>query len=221
MHNLHNKFLIAFAVLIFLGGVYTYLSNDLNAQAANSSSSTSSLSSSSQNSPVSSVLNGSNTIDKISQDTAFLYTLTSLNRIKIDTSIFDDASFKALNDNTVVLEPGVPGRQNPFAAISSNTPVASSAPISLVVTNPPAQITDKSAVLNGTTNNTPGVSSAYFEYGQTPTLGKVTPQAKQSLIGTFGTSITGLTPASAYFFRAVAKVNGTLHYGDIISFNTN
>lgn len=209
MNITYNKFLIAFAVITLLGGAYTYFSNDLSIQAADSSlSSTSNVDTTTVS-----------TNDKISQDTAFLYTLTSLTKIKIDTSLFADASFSALNDNTVLLEPSVTGRPNPFAPIVNAT--FTGAQTSPVITNPPAQVTDKSAVLNGTTDNTQGVSSVYFEYGPTPTLGKITPPAKQSLIGTFGANITGLTSNTAYFFRAAAKINGVLRYGDVISFNTN
>jgi hypothetical protein len=195
---------------LVLGG-YAYLSNNLNANAADSAiSSSNGLKTNGKTS------GGS---DQISKDTAFLYTLTSLTKIKIDTSLFTDTAFNLLTDNTVVLEPGTPGRPNPFAPISGipSTDVQKS----LVVTNVPDQITKTSAVLNGTTNNTTGVTSVYFEYGPTPTLGKFTKETKQSLIGTFGSNITGLTPDTVYFFRAVAKINGVLQYGDVIPFNTN
>ena len=209
MHKTYNKLLIVLAIAILLGGIYTYSSNNLSIQAADSSLTSSAPEEGS---------NISNN-DKISQDTAFLYTLTSLTSIKIDKSLFADSSFNALNDNTVLIEPSVTGRDNPFAPISNNSQAGVQA--SPVITDVPAQITEKSAVLNGTTNNTTGVSSVYFEYGPTPALGKITPTTKQSLIGSFGVSITGLTPKTAYFFRAAAKINGAIRYGDIISFSTN
>lgn len=211
--NTYNKFLIVLATIVALSGFYVYFSNNLNANAAGSDSS---LVSSSSGAPAD-LLGATN--DKISQDTAFLYTLTSLTKIKIDTSLFSESSFNSLNDNTVMLEPITPGRPNPFAPIAGA--VVNSTSVSPVTTNTPDQVTAKSAVLNGSVSSTNGVTNTYFEYGPTPTLGKITPNSKQSLIGTFGSTITGLTSGTTYFYRAVAKINGTLTYGDVISFNTN
>lgn len=210
MKKLFTTILILSAIALLSFGAYVYFSNSLSVDAADSSLS------SSQGSP--SPVNALASSDKISQDTAFLSTLTSLTKIKIDTSLFTDTSFNALNDNTVILEQSVPGRVNPFAPIEGQTPVSTDSP---VVTNPPTQITTKSAVLDGTTNNVTGVTSVYFEYGPTPVLGKATPPTKQSLIGTFGANITGLTSGTTYFYRAAAKINGVVKYGDVISFNTN
>lgn len=214
MNTIYNKFLIVLAIILLVGGVYVYFSNNLETQAAVGESALSSSNDLSTSGASTGVDNS------ILDDTSFLYTLTSLTKIKISTAIFKNTAFNALVDNTVLLEPSITGRPNPFAPISNGVGFTL-AEESLVVTNPPDQITTKGALLNGTTNNTEGVTSVYFEYGPTPTLGKVTPQTKQSLIGTFGSNITGLTPKSAYFFRAVAKVSGKLHYGEIISFSTN
>ena len=214
MTNIYNKFLIAFAFIIILGGTYTYFANGLGVQAADSSLSSTSGDSTTILDP------GATTNDKIAQDTAFLYTLTSLTRIKIDDTLFKDSAFNSLVDNTVVLDPSTPGRANPFAPVKAISQFTN-AQVSPVVTNAPAQVTATTAILNGTTNNAQGVSSVYFEYGTSPLFGKFTAPAKQSLIGSYGTNITGLTPATPYFFRAAAKVNGTLYYGDMISFSTN
>lgn len=212
MHKTYNKLLIFFAIVLLLGSVYTYFSNEIKVQADDSSLASSSGSSS----PI-----GDSSIDQISQDTAFLATLTSLTRIKIDTSIFSNNSFKALNDNTVILDPGVTGRPNPFAPIDINVSPTTK-PASPVVTNSAVQVTDKSAVLNGAlSGDTMGNISTYFEYGTTQALGKTTTPAKQSLIGTFVTSVSGLTPNTTYFYRAVGKQGGTTYLGDIVSFNTN
>lgn len=216
MHRTYNKFLIISALILLLGGFYTYFSNSLDARAASPLSSSSSVASQNGVSPLVALTQE----DQISNDTAFLTTLTSLKKIKIDTSIFSSPGFIALNDNTVNLESVAPGRPNPFAPIESiaNTNEETLSP---VVTNDATQITNKSAVLNGTINSLTGITSIYFEYGTEPELGKVTPQVKQSLVGTFVTSITGLKAETTYFFRAVAKVGTTVIYGDLISFNTN
>lgn len=220
MNTLHNKFLGFLVISVLLIGAYVYFSNNINVQAAATDSS-SPLSSSSNGGGANNPLSGKDINDtKIAEDTAFLYTLTSLTKIKIDTTLFNDSSFNALNDNTVTLEPTITGRPNPFAPIAGTLP--SGIQVKAVITNAPDQITNKSAVLNGATSNPQLLaSSVYFEYGPTPTLGKLTPVAKQSLIGTWSASITGLKSGTAYFFRAVAKINGALEYGEVISFTTN
>lgn len=56
-------------------------------------------------------------------NTAFLSTLLSLNKIKIDGSLFKTPAFSKLQDNTVPIsnEGGVIGRPNPFASIDGQT----------------------------------------------------------------------------------------------------
>lgn len=207
-----NKFLIMLAILIILGGLYLFSLGNSNVSAATTDSS---LSSSISNSSTSSLDN------RIVEDTAFLSTLTSLTTINIDTSLFSDASFNALNDNTVKLDAVPAGRSNPFATIDTASSNNASVPSSPVITNEPSQVTDKTAALNGSLSSLTGVTSTYFEYGSTASLGKVTQPAKQSLIGTFITNIGGLTSKTTYFFRAVAKINGNTVNGEVISFTTN
>lgn len=219
MHRSYNKFLIVIAIAIILSGTYVYFSNDLDAQAASTNNSTNSPLVSSNALPT---LTSSRN-EKISQDTAFLTTLTSLNKLKIDTSIFSRQSFMSLRDNTVTLEQVIPGRPNPFAPIKSenNTSIVATE-MSPVTTNEATEITNNSALLNGTMDSSvSAVTSSYFEYGTTEALGTVTPTAKQSLIGTFFTNLTGLKSKTKYYFSAVAKINGALSYGEIVSFTTN
>jgi len=48
-------------------------------------------------------------------ETSYLSTLLSLNKITIDSSLFSNASFKSLKDNTVeIVGDGLVGRSNPF-----------------------------------------------------------------------------------------------------------
>ena len=90
-----------------------------------------------------------------------------------------------------------------------------------VVTNQPTQITDKTAILNGTVNSINGVANTYFEYGTTQDLKLFTSVVEQSLVGTFIKNVLDLTPKTNYFFRACAKVNNIALCGDIVSFMTN
>jgi len=209
----YNIILIVSAVALLFFGVYTYFYKGLNVEAQTPLSS--SISSQSGATPLESITSD----NEISADTAFLLTLTSLTKIKIDTSLFGNVAFQRLNDNTVNLEQVEAGRPNPFAPISNITSDAQ-AQISPVTTNQPVKITAKTAALSGTISDPSIASSTYFEYGPTPTLGKVTPQATPSLIGTYVTTITGLTSQTTYFYRAVAKIRGTPLYGEVISFVT-
>ena len=222
MKRIYNKFLIISTVALVLGGAYMYFSNDLSSTEIVPKAFGSSLTSSSG---VISDNSSSLEKDKISADIAFLTTLVSLKKIKIDTSLFTNKSFNKLQNNMVKIEQVTPGRINPFAMLgvlpgSSISPTSTST--SKVVTDAPTQITEKSAVLNGTINAvTSSTDSAYFEYGPTPTLGTTTPIVKQSLVGTFIKSVLGLTSKTDYFYKACAKINNTVACGEVVSFTTN
>lgn len=206
MNKIYHKFLIVFTILIIFSCVYFYFSKSVRSEAALSSSLDPSLT---NNSLV--------TSDQINNDIAFITTLTSLNGIKIDTTLFNDRAFQSLNNNIVQLESVTPGRPNPFAPINSLND-AFSYPI---ITNNPLEIKDKTAVLSGRTNTVNGVTDAYFEYGSTETLGIKTPKVTISLIGSFVFNITNLDSKTNYFYKACAKVGSSTICGDIVTFETN
>lgn len=216
MKKIYNKFLIISTVALFIGGVYLYFSNDLNSTLTPVAFG-SSLESSTGAVPLSAPVSVG---DKISSDISFLTTLVSLKNIKIDTALFTNKSFNALENNAVKIEPVVAGRINPFAPISTNK-TSSVVSVSKVVTDQPTQITDKTVSLNGTINTINGVTDTYFEYGTTTNLGTVTATVKQSLVGTFIKNVLGLTPKTGYFFKACAKINGIATCGEVVSFTTN
>lgn len=217
MNTIFNKFLIVITFGMFFVAIYTYFSNGDNAQAATGSSA---IASSADLTPSATVEKSASNDEKINSDTAFLKSLISLKKISIDTTLFTNDAFNALVDNNVKLEQTPYGRVNPFAPIRKDVAVLEvvNAP---VTTNPPIQITEKTASLYGTVNNPSSISSVYFEYGSTPTLGKKTNPATLSLVGTFVTNISGLTSKTVYFYRAVAKVGDKLVYGETVSFFTN
>lgn len=217
MKRIYNKFLIISTIALFIGGVYLYFSNDLNIEAIVPVAFGSSLASSTGVNVLPVSLSPK---DKISSDISFLTTLVSLKKIKIDTTLFTNKSFNALENNAVKIEPVIPGRINPFAPIDINkTNNVVSTP--KVVTDQPTQITDKTVVLNGTINTLSGVTNTYFEYGTTMNLGTVTATVKQSLVGTFIKNVLGLTSKTNYFFKACAKINKVAFCGDVVSFTTN
>ena len=204
-------------IVILIGGAYLYFSNDLNSGTIVPVAFGSSLTSSTgvESFPASSFIG-----DKISSDISFLTTLVSLKKIKIDTSLFTNKSFNALQNNAVKIEPVIAGRINPFAPIDANM-ISNILSTSKVVTDQPTQVTDKTAVLNGTINTVSGVTDTYFEYGTTVNLGIVTAIVKQSLVGTFIKNVLGLTPKTNYFFKACAKINNIAFCGEVVSFTTN
>ncbi len=207
MKNTFKKLLTTFSILLILVGIYTYFSNTLDIIAVDEPALSSSEGSEA-------TMSGE---DKTAQDTAFIYTLTSLNTLKVDTSIFSDVLFRNLRDNSISLgEASSVGRENPFLPINGLPNAPKQAP----VMNGGEQIIDKTAVLNGAVESTLGVTNVYFEYGTTEALGKVTPQAKLSLIGSFSSTITGLAPKTTYYYRSVARIDGVLNYGEITSFTT-
>jgi len=212
MHKNHNKFLVISFVGVLILGVYSYFHNDLINKAFSADSSlTSSLGATT---PVST----NNVSAQASEDTAFLMNLASLTNITIDTSLFTDKSFNLLNDNSIKLEPVPYGRTNPFSPTDSALAPAS---VSTVLhTNPATLITNKSAIFNGLLEGAVS-DNVYFEYGNTETMGKVTPKVTTSLVGSFASIVTGLTSKTTYFYRSVANINGVKTPGEIISFNTN
>jgi hypothetical protein len=209
MNKIHHKFLTLCFILLVVAGLYSYFSPGGSLHAADATAGTSPKSSS-----------GFGMKDQISLDTAFLSSLVSLNKIKIDNSLFSNQAFKSLHDNTVVLEEVGAGRTDPFSPIDQATNDPTTAPTIVVSTNEPTQITNKTAVLAGGITTVEKVTASYFEYGPTPALGQVTPLAPLSLVGTFVSKVGGLSSQVVYFYRAAVKVNGAIIYGDIISFNT-
>ena len=210
MHKRYNKFLIVSFVGVLILGVYSYFYNDLKSEAATDSSLTSSLTT---NKAV--TVTGSS---KAAEDTAFITKLFLLTKIKVDTSLFSEPTFKSLVDNNVKLEPVPYGRTNPFSPTDRNT-VNNKVTFSLK-TNPASGISNQSAILNGSIDGAVS-NNIYFEYGLDQTLGKVTSKVTASLVGNFASRIVSLTSKTTYFYRTVANINGILTFGEIISFNTN
>ena len=208
MKNKHKKTLLIISIAFVLSCTYLYSFYGDKSEAASSLSSS-----------LGGTVNTTAGNDQISVDVSFVSALTSITKINIDSSLFYDVSFNALRDNTVNLDTNIPtGRINPFAVIDSND---SNNNLSYVVTNQPTQVNKTSAVLNGSINASSGATDSYFEYGTTEALGKITSSVNRSLIGTFIKQVDNLSSQTTYFFRAVARVNGSLQYGDIVSFTTN
>jgi len=225
MKKKYNKFLIVSTVFLLIGGVYLYSSRDLSSGnivpvAFGSSLTSSAVAAESLDSTTGSTPTPAIT-DGVNADIAFLATLVSLKDIKMDTSIFNSQAFKSLKNNSVKIDKVTPGRLNPFAPMSS-TDVVNVASAPVVVTDQPTQITDKTAVLNGTVNSMGNITDTYFEYNTLNTgVNNISTTAKMSLVGTFVKNIIGLTSKTTYYFKACAKINNIANCGELISFTTN
>jgi hypothetical protein len=219
MRITYNKFLIVSTLVILIGGVYLYFSKNLDDKEIVPVAYGSSLVSSSAMEPLTSLVSTAG--DKISTDISFLTTLVSLKKITIDTSLFSSKSFTALKNNAVKIDQMEPGRSNPFAPINTSKIKNVATTVSKVVTEQPTQITNSTAILNGTVNVANGVTDLYFEYGTTESLGTTTTTVQQSLVGTFIKNVSGLNPKTNYFFKACAKINSVATCGEVVSFTTN
>lgn len=215
MKKRYNKFLVISTFVILLGMSYSYFSSNLKSNNLTPVANGSSLSSSTEGTADTSSSN-----NEISSDISFLTTLVSLKKINIDTALFTNKSFTSLQNNEVKIEPIGAGRINPFAPINDNN-INNISQNSGVITSQPTDITDKTVSLNGAINSSNGVTDTYFQYGTTEALGVVTSSVKQSLVGTFIKNVSGLTPKTAYFYKACAKINSIALCGDMVSFNTN
>lgn len=214
-HRKYSNFLILSFVAISIFGFYRYFSSDLKATAATSSGITSSLN---DNSDPTFTSSDASINKKTLEDISFLKTLSSLNKIKIDTSLFEDRNFRLLVDNNIKLEKAPYGRANPFLPVDKI--VSNDKPAFLLSTLPATGITKNSAQLNasieGATSN-----NIYFEYGPIETFGKTTQKVVPSLVGGLVSSVNQLSSKTKYFYRVVASVNGVITYGDSMSFVTN
>ena len=91
-----------------------------------------------------------------------------------------------------------------------------------VSTNSATGIGSTTATLNGNLDNMGGFTpvNVYFQYGLTTSYGSTTSTQSKSSTGAFTASLTGLTPNTTYYCRAVAYYGSTIVYGGAVSFST-
>ena len=92
-----------------------------------------------------------------------------------------------------------------------------------VSTNPATSVGSSTASLNGTLSNMGSFTSVnvFFQYGLTASYGSTTPTQALTATGTFTAALTGLTPNTTYYFRAVAQSGTTTVYGTQLSLSTS
>jgi len=91
-----------------------------------------------------------------------------------------------------------------------------------VSTEPAGGVTANSAVLSGflTSFGSSSPVSVWFEYGTDTTFGSKTPPQTLNTTGNFRFAVTGLLPATTYYFRSAAFSNGNSAHGQYSSFRT-
>ena len=108
---------------------------------------------------------------------------------------------------------------NQMTFMTSNNGVGVNTP--LVTTNGANVTSQTSATLNGFLTPNGANTSAWFEWGMTPTYGYATPLVNYGSITTnFSYVLNTLSPNTTYYFRTVAQSPQGTVYGSMLSFST-
>ncbi len=109
------------------------------------------------------------------------------------------------------------GNNNGYGYANTNGQTLS---VPQVVTKNPASVNQSSAILTAFISSQSS-STIYFEYGDTPSLGRET---NRMYLGAMNDDVTmnidGLNPASTYYFRVIAENTAGRTYGNIVTFST-
>lgn len=90
-----------------------------------------------------------------------------------------------------------------------------------VATDPATGVTGYSAVLNGRVNGNGLSTTEWFTYGTNPNFGASTsPRSSGSGFTAYNSQVSGLTPNTTYYFRAVAQNSEGTVYGNTLAFTT-
>jgi hypothetical protein len=145
--------------------------------------------------------------------------LASITGLDIDTTIFEDPSFKALRDFPIFLGTDTVGRVNPFAPIGSDAEAIFSG--IQFQTIQPIEVTASSATLVAQIN-IPGNDdlTAFFEYGLTESFGTSTGPIKFTPNGTASFSVSELLPGKKYYVRSTLASGSDTIAGNTVTFTT-
>lgn len=150
----------------------------------------------------------------------FSKVLSSIKNITIDTSVFQNRAYIALRDFPVTLGTDTVGRVNPFAPIGvdSSLPAAQDTVVQTLQTG---KITKSTAEVGAQlTLSSSAPVTVVFEYGTTDTFGSVTEPIMATKSGTVLSTLSGLTPGTLYYARAVAITGANTTTANTTSFIT-
>ncbi len=146
--------------------------------------------------------------------------LSSIKRITIDTSLFDNPAYKMLRDFPVSLGSEIVGRTNPFAPIGSDAGSTSTADV-FVDTLQSGKVTSTTAEFGAQITVADTVpTSVVFEYGVNDTFGSATSPVVVTKNGTTLVTVTKLIPQTTYYVRAIAVRGSLTTTGNTTSFTT-
>lgn len=148
----------------------------------------------------------------------FLSMLLNIKNLELDYAIFSDPSFGTLVDfSRPLVQDSNPGRTNPFAPFGVDAVAPTFSPIT---TAAPSSVTKNSVTLNATITLSGTTATRWFEYGMTEALGTKTIAVNQTSSNTFGQTVSGLTPLTTYYAKAVAQIGTTIYAGEIVTWQT-
>ncbi len=168
--------------------------------------------------------------------------LSSLQNVKLNTNFFTSPEFLSLVDVSQPIPPATNvGRPNPFAPIgvdlgtipddstlsfggtsgggTSGGTGGGTIESNTVTTNPASQIGRTTAVVSGSVAGTSSAGAKSFSYGTTAeTLLSATASATTGQ--NFSATLTGLTPNTTYYVKAVIELGGISVSGTTVTFKT-
>lgn len=160
------------------------------------------------------------TNSSVSGESEFSDILATINRITIDTTIFQSSLYRLLRNNPVNLGTDTLGRTNPFAPVGGEEPAIQSSVVT-VQTIQPAKITRTTAEFGAQVFVAEGGSARIvFEYGTTDRFGLLTTPLLVTKSGAVLIPVAALTPNTQYRVRAIAFVGTTTLTGNTMLFTT-
>lgn len=148
--------------------------------------------------------------------------LSSISSITLDTSIFSNPGYKALRDYPIALGTAIIGRPNPFAPIGTDTGSGQvTGSVVSVQTLTPSKVLSTSAQFGAlVTTQSTSPSTVVFQYGTDDTVSSASSPINVTKSGTALFTVTGLTPGTTYYVKAVAVQGSGTATGTLISFTT-
>lgn len=161
----------------------------------------------------------------VSTTSEFSSVLSSITSISLDTTLLKNPAYLALRDYPITLGSDFRGRPNPFAPVGYDVgTIGAGQATSLDIqfeTLQPAKVTATTAEVGAqAVVSTTDQSVIIFEYGTSDVLGSATAPVTLGKNGTALFRLTGLTPNTTYYIRAVFTQGSITKTGNMMTFTT-